>query len=572
MHEFTVIGVELNSEKSIEQVMDKLLENLEGHDLKSSKTYNLSDNIPDYAYYGINNKIVKMEKKLIYEATEYSLCMECATYQKEADLYTLSVKLESQEVNNYSVFSLKKFTTIIFQRSFTSFYWLQDTHNEMVSAELYKEIHRVENKLRELIIKYMLKTEGIRWFENNILPKYKIKSAGFNRWFMRSGYRTFQSVSSELYNLQVSDLIGMLKESYPDVHHNKVKGHIKEIKNRLGENASIILKEESLELKTIWEEKDFDEILKPDFQEKWEEFSSLRNIIAHNKLVCSDLYKDINKKSEALNRIIDSGNEMIKQRISSTESKMHADFINSLTTEILVSEAGLNQYSEENIIIKMQESDEVINLFDSIAEYESEFLKFVEELDVNLENILNINFAEFEDKKALLNILIDLLSAYKFSRIDLYQSIVNESTVTLQEKLYSEITEEIKELQEVLKNKCNQFESTEIDEFKGGMKTLIPNIFGKHFITIELKGDITPDFGNVDNLDLAVTSEKEELAIGMISILHGNFEIDDDSGTGIPTQEQGIFYELEKVDNFILELLEDLKAIQYINDDLIQYF
>ena len=171
--------------------------------------------------------------------------------------------------------------------------WIVDEQNEQISKKLYTKLHNLENQFRGIINKYMLKRFGEEWFSKKINDSFKEKSKGYSEWY-DSRYLDLKYIKSEIFNLQTKDLISMLKNSYVNEDITKISKELNEIKGRLNEKVSNIIKEDILQEENLWE-KYFVQIFGNDIEEDWNEFSNMRNTIAHNKILSKKFYEDMSE-------------------------------------------------------------------------------------------------------------------------------------------------------------------------------------------------------------------------------------------------------------------------------------
>ena len=68
----------------------------------------------------------------------------------------------------------------------------------------------------------------------------------------------------------------------------------------------------------------FKDSLKEDFKDKWREFSKMRNMVAHNKPICKELYDDILKTCDELTDRIKDAKEDMNQFIPEEISMVDA--------------------------------------------------------------------------------------------------------------------------------------------------------------------------------------------------------------------------------------------------------
>lgn len=573
MHDIVVVGVDLKDDKTLVDVKKYLEKKLGNPKIRNYEVRSLLDKFTDYPQYDPNeDKLVGVNFDLSYETRDYKLGLELMTYQKDIDIYTLNVKMMSEDINHKSIFLLKKYIAIVFQRYFGSFYWQHDSHNEEVSSGLYKLIHGVENNLRNLVITYMLKIYGSEWFDDTILPSYRNKSKEFNEWYIGSKYQTFKKVKSELFNLQVMDLIDMLKESYPNAQLNKVLNHYNAIVHALSSDSSQIVNPDLKEIETLWVEMKFDDILGSDFRIKWEKFSKLRNIIAHNKLVCIELNNDIRAEVVSLNEIINNGRTIVDDRISSNERSQIKSLMRDINADFLIQDSGLYVYSGvQDVIDDLYEKNEIVEFYYKLEEYESKLTSVFEDILCTLYEVSNIDIHTVGSKSEFLEAILDLIQMYDKENVDLYKSIINIGNDELKCELFMSFQDTLAGLRAMFDEKVNQFHNTGIDAFNEELLIHIPYIYPSSVLSICLDGSIEPSFGSTDRLNLRIKSKDDVLAVGEITIDYGNYEVDDDTGTGRQSALQDMDIRIDEVIECLNNMIEEVEKLESVIGEISKY-
>lgn len=146
---------------------------------------------------------------------------------------------------------------------------------------------------RGIINRYMaIKYEG-NWFETYTYEDYMDKYKIYNKWFLSSKYGLFKRIDNHLYNLEIGDIFRLLKTAKKKQIDRVVKTAIENIVKHEKDKASDYINSDILDAPSLWEEEKFDEVFSDEIVEKWQDdFSKRRNMIAHNKMICKDLYFD----------------------------------------------------------------------------------------------------------------------------------------------------------------------------------------------------------------------------------------------------------------------------------------
>lgn len=203
-------------------------------------------------------EILEVESNFKYMDEKYRMTISKSTFSNDnailyVDLEFIedTIRVDAQSGMIISLYDFKIKLKDVLGKLYQEVHWQEDTQNESLSTSLYSKVHNIENRFREIINEYMIRVYGVDWFKNNIHPDYYKKYEDFSKWFRKSKYHTFKNIKTELFNLQITDLIQMLKESYAEEHVNKVNSSINTIKNILKDNANQVLKEDVIDLSPI---------------------------------------------------------------------------------------------------------------------------------------------------------------------------------------------------------------------------------------------------------------------------------------------------------------------------------
>lgn len=354
----------------------------------------------------------------------------------------------------------------------------------------------------------------------------------------------------------------MLEKSYIDQLNKTQVDSITDLKNKLGDQAVLVLNERYINLKSIWDT-DIKELLPENFKNTWKEFSNMRNMIAHNKPICRRLEQDINNMVANLNLIIKRFKDRVDIRLTSIEKQEVKWLAHDLQDGLYCEDAGIQQLQEsEDVIEEIFEREEIQELFSRIEEYVGEYQNAVEELEYSIENFKYESFYEqysLEKLKGLALRLYSILSEFGFEEDKLKEKLIGLSS-----------NQDVKDLiiEDLTSLFCSlQFELNSIvrsDYFDSDITIFgYRNIF-KESMKLETDGYISPESGSTDNIDLKLYLNDEVIECGLITKSYGEYEIHED-GYALPIFEDDLGINILEIQNQLNDHFElTIRRIQSI--------
>lgn len=540
--------------QSDEDLLEKIVKKIQDEvilDIKETK-------INEDSQLDIYNKTVNLSVPFDYNNNPFSINMEKRTFTDENVIVdiTLETPIESISLQD-DIYTLKVKIKNVLNSMFKGVYWQKDTQNEKVCSELYSSIHTLENRFRELIIQFMVNKYGFDWTKR-INDELVRKIDGFSAWYRRN-YIDFKSVKTELFNLQIDDLITLLKSAYDkqpfskeDFVNNITADSIDpETVNKLIEEYRA-----STQDKDIWN-KYFIEILGGEFPEYWEFLKNSRNMVAHNKPICNQLYVDTEEKIAEVNSIFDRVEVKYKDMFKTYEEieveqlwlefEKEMDYERQLEyEEIYFSEAGIEPTpSEEDVIQQITESEEYQEITSATDQYISDFKAYIDEIgEIIEEGEEKFTFLKPEQQR----ILLVTLGRLVYGRVletnstwgDVIQTISNNEHL---KDYWDEMRNDFENYLEDLYSKVEDSTVTEVFE----TNTKLVTLYGQNSkLELTSVGDIFPVRGSMDEIgiDLFVDGFKE--AVGRISKNYGDYNIED-TGAAIATNGDEIWINLDEV-------------------------
>jgi hypothetical protein len=217
-----------------------------------------------------DDKIIDGSCSLLIVAATPDEVTDDATDRGRAFILTLTGTYEQLEPKREPLAALLK------DASFDLIYVLKDEVSEHVAIKLYPLLYRIENLLRGYLIRFMATRIGPRWWELSASAQMTEKAR------MRKGNeRVFGKLIENSAYLIDFDELGELvyKQSSGYLTREDIVGKV----TQLVETPEAIraLKQE---LRTNYDKLFKEAFADKGFKDKWKQFESLRNKIAHNNL------------------------------------------------------------------------------------------------------------------------------------------------------------------------------------------------------------------------------------------------------------------------------------------------
>ncbi|MGX5643086.1 hypothetical protein ACWKUB_28215 [Bacillus toyonensis] len=225
--------------------------------------------------------------------------------------------------------------------------WLTDHQSEEFAEDLYKNVHSVENGLRRLINTVLSHNLGGDWW--NFMPSHLVKKYSKRITGYQEKAPSFKNVHANLLSIDTNDLASILKfKTYrikgksifnisdpfspellvtgPDLGQfqyimSDIINNDKSIENH-GNDLKKLL-EGQMEIDIDFWQRYFSPLFSctlREFSGKWENFSTDRNHVAHNKLIDDKLYKKFKRSMDDLLRIITEAEEKFEEDLNTKNS------------------------------------------------------------------------------------------------------------------------------------------------------------------------------------------------------------------------------------------------------------
>ena len=532
----------VNNEKEIIEKVTKMISDELTFDCDFE--FNVEDEIEMYMEYPIMALgEVKIDDKVYL--------MEINRYTNNENLI-INTKIFCEEDYIYNgiddvLYDLKVEIKQILKKMFKDVYWQFDIHNNYICQELYSKIYSIENEFRQIIAEFMLKKFGYEWYTRVVNSSLKSKIETYSKWY-RDNYTEFKDVYIDLFNLQVKDLLELLKSSYDkNVVARKIDEQLKKEKigtlSAVEDERKVAIKLKKIKDDIIQENNEWDccieKILGQDFNNQWEMFEMMRNMVAHNKPICRKLYSDFVKQEKILMErfkqlttyIQENFDAACKEARDLSTSKLYVDYMTY--EQMYREEAGLEQLPEDEAEVwnDINEDNDIYDFMNMIDEYSNDFTKCVEELEYYTDEI------EYSNMDTTIK---EYIAEHLF-KID---------SVQLTEIVYEQ---KMSELIGVLTNKIDDIRYESV--MANGIIAELEGLWqGK--IKVQVDGDICIEAGNTDNISVYLLLNEDVIASGNIERCYGDYSLID-GGVAYPEVEDCLGVDIEEVKNTMQDYFEE---------------
>lgn len=457
--------------------------------------------------------------------------------------------------------------------NFEQIFWLADSQNMKMATDLYGRLHILENYLREIINSYMSIKHGGDWFEKYSYEDYMNKYLKFSEWFRDSQYDLYKKVDNHLYNLEIDDIFVTLKAAKKKQITNVVKRALEDIKKHEKEKATEIASVELLDSPSLWDEENFDEIFNKTVVGRWKnDLSKRRNMVAHNKMICRDMYNDTVATIDYFENEFEKAEKLLKRRIKSKEileaNRLQREDEEAMNLEYCDIRSEL--LDEQDIIERLNETDDFICLSGIINDSISDISEKIEDTILSLKYIRESLQEEtfFEDDELMRK---DLLEKY----IELGDTHYLYSTwnTLLEGKVTKEIYRIIEDalqthllsIEQKLKNIRDSVFYVDLNCFSEGDLVRIEDYAGNEF-AVNVSGWFCPERGSSDEVYVNWIENGVNSVSGGIYISYGDYEMTEDD-IPIPCVEDELVVKFSEVnDNLetvvtgIMDILNNIES------------
>lgn len=487
----------------------------------------------------IYDKTVNVFADISLNDIDYSLIMIKRTFKDHNVIvdFVIETSTDSSDLND-SIYATKMMIKNELNLFFKGVYWQKDTQNERACTTLYSLIHELENRFREIIVQFMVNKYGFEWTKK-ISDDLNAKIIGFANWYYKN-YNDFKSVKTELFNLQIDDLISLLESSFDNQRISKDE-FLSSLLSQENDTEAIekLIEEYRMRVqdKNVWE-KYFVDMLGEEFSGYWEFLKNSRNMVAHNKPICTALFLDTKVMVEKLNEIFDQVEERYSDMFQAYEDieieklwlEYEKDIRQTEIQEMYFEEASIEPTPErEDVIVRITERDEFQTIVGIASEYTHAYAGILDEIRSTLEDGLdNLDVTDHQSWTKMIKELSEVL----------FVNILNDSITwepnTVSEMTVDELRERLDEIKQALDNYIESLEGR-IEESKIEVEFLEEStmiVLNSHNSILEIRsaGTIFPHRGSSDQLFLELIIDSEIVGIGKIQQNYGAYEIEEYGG------------------------------------------
>ncbi|WP_017415759.1 hypothetical protein [Clostridium tunisiense] len=515
------------------------------------------------------DELVAISGRLSVHGEIYEISVFEKSYGEVNDIKTIEIELNKEheiDVFDEGFYDIKIKIKECIKDYYKEVYFIEDTQNEKICIELYKMVYNNENKFRSIINKYMVITFGANWFDKIIDKAYKDSVLNLNKWYREQRGAEFKNVKGELYNLLIDDLIEMLRESQIDGVAISERKKYNEFLNSFGSDSRLkrILEGVDINTETVWDVS-FRKYIDENFYQSWNEYKNMRNMVAHNKLICRNVKNKIIEHSLQISTKLNELSQLLERIYKNNERAYVKEVYAQINEDFYIEEAGGDKLpDEENVLLGIEENDCYANMMNEIDEKLVEQKNKWEEISWQLEQV--VGYYEDEDntieKSKLYNLYL-ILEKFRVEEDDFKRVCVSEiNAQCVLNRFVPEVIENLYKLIERLRD--NSY--FKVDSFDIGKLVEYKDIYGEE-TRLTSTGMISPRRGEIDTIELNMHVEDRLVESGIIEKQYFDYCIHEDQGYAMPEIED---YLDVKVDNLSSEILNKFEEEIQVLDEVIQ--
>ena len=508
--------------------------------------------------------------EFVYQSKECRMDAERITNAGKRYIY---INIQYREEDDISLlassiwYEFKEKLIGLLHGNYEQIFWLADSQNMKMATDLYGRLHMLENYLREIINSYMTIKHGGDWFEKYSYEEYMNKYLKFSEWFRGYRYDLFKKVDNHLYNLEIDDIFVALKAAKKKQITNVVKRALEDIKKHEKDKATEIASVELLDSPSLWDEEGFDEIFSKSVVGRWkDDLSKRRNMVAHNKMICRDMYNDTVSAIDYFEKEFRKADELLKKKIKSEETleviRLRSEAEEAMNLEYCDITSELLE--EQDIIERLNETDDFICLSGIINDSISDISEKIEDTLLSLKYVREGLQEEtfFEDDELVRK---DLLEKY----IELGDSHYLYSTwkTLLEGKVTKEIyfliedilQEHLLSMEQKLENIRDSVFCVDLNCFSEGDIVRIKDFEGNEF-AVNVSGWFCPERGSSNEVYVNWIENGVNSVYGGIYISYGDYEMTED-GIPIPCVEDELIVKFSEVNNRLEAVIDSIAEV-----------
>ncbi|MBT2647211.1 hypothetical protein J7E52_10830 [Bacillus sp. ISL-34] len=332
--------------------------------------------------------LVLMDKQYV---VQFTFIMTHGTSQLKVDISREANSVDDKELHDLKI----KIKDLIIDE-WEQCVWLEDRQSEELAEDLYKDVHSVENSLRRLINTVLFYNLGGDWWEK-YMPTHLTKKYNQRNDPYKDRAPSFKNIHTNLLSIDTGDLVTIIsfktyrvketnifREDDPfifgfaepesnidrrrELHRfqyimNNLMNDEKSIEG-LQKSLTRILQEQMEVDKDFWED-----YFAPwftcnirEFQGKWENFSTDRNHVAHNKLIDTKLYQKFKKSMGDLLTLITQAESKFSEHLDQEMNNFLEELEEMEEIEYRQREADLREIKAEEAGVQIRDEDDIFEL------------------------------------------------------------------------------------------------------------------------------------------------------------------------------------------------------------------
>lgn len=510
------------------------------------------------------------ESEFVYQSKECRMDVERITKGGRRYIFLNIQYSEEDDISllaSSTWYEFKEKMIELLHENYEQIFWLADSQNMKIATDLYGRLHILENYLREIINSYMSIKHGGDWFEKYSYEDYINKYLKFSEWFRDSQYDLYKKVDNYLYNLEIDDIFVALKAAKKKQITNVVKRALEDIKKHEREKATEIASVELLDSPSLWDEENFDDIFSKTVVGRWKnDLSKRRNMVAHNKMICRDMYNDTVAAIDYFENEFKRAEDLLKRRIKSEEileaNRLRREDEEAMNLEYCDIRSELLE--EQEIIERLNETDDFICLSGIINDSIYHISEKVEDALLSLKDIRESLQEEtfFEDgelmRKDLLEKYIELGDThylYSIWKTLLEGKVTKEIYRLIEDALQAHLLS----VEEKLQNIRDSVFYVDLSCFSEGDLVRLKDFEGNEF-AINVSGWFCPERGSSDEVYVNWIENGVNSIYGGIYISYGDYEMTEDD-IPIPCVEDELVVKFSEVNDKLETLVTGIMDI-----------
>lgn len=338
---------------------------------------------PDFSiqeYYGCHERLGNEVYELSSPQGSYEVALTVDTYEKKAARMQVTIQTRYEVDAQWGLEKrydryleqLKIAIKNCIKADWNQCTWLVDDQSELLNADLYPRIFRIENQIRAFCSRVLIRRLGTQWLNLYGLEKYKASIMNMSVNF-KQRVPDFNDIDASFMSMTLETLFDVLKKgkSYKElvplaqVDFQKIHEIIASAQQ--DKLFSFMQAKREVDI-NIWDDlfaQYFDEPEK--FWTTVTQYIKNRNHVAHNKLVSWSVYRTISVELDEITRIVSEAQEkynnsdfseevLMTLQLEAEQTELEADYNENYWRDRLRDETGVDILSDDDIFAKFDET------------------------------------------------------------------------------------------------------------------------------------------------------------------------------------------------------------------------